>query len=213
MSLDSINNYGASGASSTTNSTSTTSNGTLSMDDFFQLLVAQLANQDMYNTVDDSEFMNQLAQFSMVQALADLSQASMTAYSVNLIGKEVTLATISGGTLNTYKGIVEGVNLYNGSAEIVVDGVAYSLSSIMSVKEPDIIIPDDNIPDDSDPETDDDDSSVDETNNDGSSVNETNNDGSSVDETEGGDSAGGSDEPDDSDAADETGGAEGEGDV
>jgi flagellar basal-body rod modification protein FlgD len=113
------------------------------MDDFFQLMVAQLANQDMYNTVDDTQFIAQMAQFSMVQALDDLSQLSITSYSVGLIGKEVTLAQRgSGDTLDVKKGIVEGVNLYNGSAQIVVDGTAYPLSSVMSVQEANIIVPD-----------------------------------------------------------------------
>ncbi len=79
----------------------------------------------------------------MVQALDDLSQLSITSYSVGLIGKEVTLAQRgSGDTLDVKKGIVEGVNLYNGSAQIVVDGTAYPLSSVMSVQEANIIVPD-----------------------------------------------------------------------
>lgn len=145
MSIDSINNYGAYGASQASGSNGgTAGKNNLTMDDFFKLMVAQLSNQDMYNTVDDTEFMAQMTQFSMVQALSDLSQLSMTSYSVGLIGKEVTLAKLNGSNLETIKGIVEGVNLYNGSAEIVVDGEAYALSSVMKVAEPKIIIPDPN---------------------------------------------------------------------
>ncbi|HWQ78041.1 MAG TPA: flagellar hook capping FlgD N-terminal domain-containing protein [Anaerovoracaceae bacterium] len=207
MSIDSINNYGTSGASNASGSTSgTTGKNTLDMDDFFKLMVAQLANQDMYNTVDDTEFMAQMTQFSMVQALSDMSTLSATAYSVSLIGKEVILAgTNADGTLNTYKGIVEGVNLFNGSAEIVVDGVAFPLSRVMQVKEPDIIIPGDGI-NDPDPEEDDDEAPVDETNNDANSVNE----------TEGSDSTGGTNDSGETDGGggtDESGGTEGGGDV
>jgi hypothetical protein len=39
---------------------------------------------------------------------------------------------------------VEGVNLFNGSAEIVVEGIAYPLTSVMRVAEPKIIIPNPN---------------------------------------------------------------------
>lgn len=148
MSIDSINSYGASGTASTgtTASSKSSSNSTLNMDDFFSLMVAQLSNQDMYNTMDDTQFISQMAQFSMVQALSDLSEASSTAYSVGLIGKEVVIAeTEDDGTVSSFKGIVEGVTLYNGSAEVVVDGTGYPLSKIMIVKEPDIIIPDSNI--------------------------------------------------------------------
>lgn len=144
MAVDGISNY-QSTTPTTTSSTTTGSNG-LSMDDFFSLLVAQLKNQDMYNTMDDTQFISQMAQFSMVQALSDLSQLSATTYSVSLIGKEATVAKAKDdGTLNRFTGIVEGVTLYNGSAEIIIDGNKYPLSSVMEVKEPNIIIPQDNI--------------------------------------------------------------------
>lgn len=147
MSITSVNNNTVSGASSSSSASGASkSNSTLSMDDFFSLMVAQLKNQDMYNTMDDTQFIAQMAQFSMVQALADLSQASSTAYGVSLIGKEVNLATTADdGTIQNSKGIVDSVNLYNGSAQVVVDGKSYALSSVMSVKEPDIIVPNSNV--------------------------------------------------------------------
>jgi flagellar basal-body rod modification protein FlgD len=112
------------------------------MDDFFQLMVAQLKNQDMYNTTDSTEYIAQMAQFSMVQALADLSELSMTSYGVSLIGKEATIASIDDdGKVSSVEGIVESVNFYNGGTKVVVDGKSYDLSSVMSVQEPKIIIP------------------------------------------------------------------------
>ncbi len=152
MSIDSINNFGTTGTTGTTgtNSTSNTSSsggtGALNMDDFLQLLVAQLKNQDMYNTMDDSEYMAQMAQFSMLQAITDMSELSMTSYGVSLIGKEVTVAQIGDdGTVKSIEGIVDSVNFYNGSPQVVVDDKSYSLSSVMSVNEPNIIIPDSDI--------------------------------------------------------------------
>jgi len=53
----------------------------------------------------------------------------------------VTVARMNGNTMETITGIVEGVNLFNGSAEIVVEGKAYPLTSVMTVAEPKIIIP------------------------------------------------------------------------
>ena len=104
------------------------------MDDFLKLMVAQLQNQDMNNTADTSEYTSQMAQFSMVQALTDLTELTKTTYSLSMIGKEVTLAeTKSDGSLNVITGTVEGVNLYNGDAQIIVDGVNYPMSSVMEV--------------------------------------------------------------------------------
>ncbi len=50
------------------NSTSRTAENKsyLSMEDFYALLVAQLSNQDINNTVDNTEFISQMAQFSMI---------------------------------------------------------------------------------------------------------------------------------------------------
>lgn len=143
MSISSINNSTVLGAGSINRTGGTSSsNSTLSMDDFFKLMVEQLKNQDMYNTQDSTEFIAQMAQFSMVQALADLSELSMTSYGVSLIGKEATVAQIGDdGKVNSIKGIVESVNFYNGSTQVVVDGKSYALSSVMSVQEPKIIIP------------------------------------------------------------------------
>lgn len=145
MSIDSINNMGATGTNSmkgTGNTSSTGGTGALNMDDFLQLLVAQLKNQDMYNTMDDSEYMAQMAQFSMLQAITDMSELSMTSYGVSLIGKEVTVAQIGDdGAVKSIEGIVDSVNFFNGSPQVVVDDKSYSLSSVMSVNEPKIIIP------------------------------------------------------------------------
>lgn len=65
-----------------TASTSSTSTGSLTSIDanagkdmFLQLLVTQLQHQDPTNPVDDSEFLSQLAQFSSLEKLTDISQS------------------------------------------------------------------------------------------------------------------------------------------
>ena len=164
----------------TSTTASSNSNSLLSMDDFLSLMVAQLANQDMYNPVDNTEYIAQMAQFSMVQALSDLTQASMASYGVSLIGKEGTVAELdSNGYLNKTVGIIEGVNFYNGETEVIIDGNAYKLSSVMQIAEPKIIIP-------TDPkETEDNDDTTDDTDDDTvNGVNSTEEPGTS---TEGGD--------------------------
>ena len=142
MAVDAVSTLSQTSAVTEQNTTKTSSNS-LDMDDFFKLMVAQLSNQDMNNPMDNSQFIAQMAQFSMVQALSDLSAMSSTTYSVGLIGKEVTVAQSNqDGTLSSVTGIVEGVTLYNGAAKVVVDGSSYDLTSVMIVKQPNIIIPD-----------------------------------------------------------------------
>jgi flagellar basal-body rod modification protein FlgD len=117
-------------------------NNNLSMDDFLALMVAQLSNQDIYNTVDDTQFMSQMAQFSTLQALSELSRMSTMAYSVSMIGKEATVSQINGdGTSEVIQGIVEGVNLSDKNAEVIIEGNTYPISSIIEVRKPNIIFP------------------------------------------------------------------------
>jgi flagellar basal-body rod modification protein FlgD len=139
-SVNGISYYQPSTTATSTNST--TGKSSLTMDDFFTLLTAQLSNQDMSNPVNDSEFISQMAQFSMVQALSDLNTMTQTAYSVSLVGKEATVAQVDdAGELQSATGIVEGVNLYNGDAEVVIDGTSYPISSVMEVRTPTISVP------------------------------------------------------------------------
>lgn len=184
MSIDSINNYWTQGVTVAGETGKDSSKNTLDMNDFFSLLVAQMSNQDMYNTMDDTQFIAQMAQFSMVQALSDLSTLTTTNYSVGLIGKEVALASYADdGSVSSVTGIVEGVTLYNGSAQIVVDGKNYALSSIMAVREPTIIIPDTEVKDN--------DTDTNETSGTGTSDNDTSETGgvSGTEETSGSDNS------------------------
>lgn len=136
MAIDSINTNAITAAAATTQATAKKSKTSLDMDDFLKLMVAQLQNQDMNNTADTSEYTSQMAQFSMVQALTDLNEMSQTTYAVGLVGKDVTLAeNNSDGSLHVVTGTVEGVNLYDGDAQIIVDGISYPISSIMEVKQ------------------------------------------------------------------------------
>lgn len=139
MSVDNISNYlstASTTAATASTATSKKSETSLNMDDFLKLMVAQLQNQDMNNTADTSEYTSQMAQFSMVQALTDLTELSKTTYSLSMIGKEVTLAeNNSDGSLKVVTGTVEGVNLYDGDAQVIVDGISYPTSSIMEVSQ------------------------------------------------------------------------------
>lgn len=72
---------------------------TITMTGYFQLLAAQLQNQDMTNPMDNSEVMNQMTQMAMVQSLSAMTTAVDTSTSVTtqtyaggLLGQEVTMA-------------------------------------------------------------------------------------------------------------------------
>ncbi len=93
MTIESIN-------SSSNESLQSLQADTLGKDDFLEMLVAQLQNQDPLNPLDGADFTAQLAQFSSLEQLSNMNtqlevlnlyQSSLNnAQSVNLIGKEVT---------------------------------------------------------------------------------------------------------------------------
>lgn len=106
----------------------------LDMTDFLKMMVAQFQNQDPENAADTSDMLNQMVQMSMIQAIADITDAVSLSYSASLVGKEVTVGTFdSEGKLQEIVGTVTGTGSYNGSPVIYVDGQMYSMSSIMAV--------------------------------------------------------------------------------
>ena len=125
-------------------------NSQMSMDDFWQLLAAQLQYQDMTNPMSNSEMMSQMTQMATMNAMTqvsnavanfatvtnNLSQVTLTSYSTGLLGKEVTVATLDedGKVIGDEKGVVTGVDL-TGAQSVYVNGKKYSLSQIMSVGE------------------------------------------------------------------------------
>lgn len=138
---------------------SATSNNTLTTDDYWKLMAAQLQYQDMSNPMDNSEMMNQMVQMSSMSAMSKLSDAianfstvtnnlstvTLTTYSTGLLGKEVTIAVPvkdssgqevkdeKGNTkMDTVKGVVTGVDL-TGATSVYVGGKKYELSQVMAV--------------------------------------------------------------------------------
>lgn len=91
-----INPVGAASATASDQSASA-----LSQSDFIELLVAQLSNQDPSEPMDPSQFMNQLAQFSMVSGVQELNdsfsslatrlEASQSIQAANLVGHDVLI--------------------------------------------------------------------------------------------------------------------------
>ena len=65
----------------------TKSNDELDQNDFIELLVAQMKNQDPSDPMDSSEFMSQLSQFSVVNGVEDLN-TSFESLSLNLTSNQ-----------------------------------------------------------------------------------------------------------------------------
>ncbi|WP_419517964.1 flagellar hook capping protein, partial [Gemmiger sp.] len=106
-----------------------------------QLMVAQLQNQTIDNSMDTSEMMNQLVQMSVVQmlnsvqtSLDNLTATNTMTYAASLVGKTVTVGSYDeDGNIQETVGTVTASGTYQDTPVIFVDGEMYPLSSIMAV--------------------------------------------------------------------------------
>jgi flagellar hook assembly protein FlgD len=104
------------------------------VEDFLQLMIAQLTNQDFLDPVDDTQYITQLAQFATMQSMQELSHYSQTSYVASLVGKNVTVASLGfGGSVTRETGLVAAVNLNGDEYTITVNGKTYKLSQVMSI--------------------------------------------------------------------------------
>lgn len=111
--------------------------GGVKVDDFLQLMIAQMTNQDFMNPTDDTQYITQMAQFATMQAMQELSHYSQNSYVAGLVGKSVTVATLGyGGSVSSETGIVSSVNLSGDEYTITVNGKEYKMSQIMKVENP-----------------------------------------------------------------------------
>jgi flagellar basal-body rod modification protein FlgD len=114
------------------NSTDSVQNNqqTLNQQDFLQLLVAQLQNQDPMNPQSDTAMAAQMAQFTSLQQSSSMSASLSMLQANSLLGSTVTLQI---DPKNTTMGVVQGVVLQNGTPQILVNGTPYNLSQVTAV--------------------------------------------------------------------------------
>jgi flagellar basal-body rod modification protein FlgD len=109
-----------------------------SQDQFIQLLVAQLQNQDPLEPVDSQSFITQLSQLQTVQGLTELNASfgemlklQQLTQGADLIGKTVTYSPAEGGTARS--GAVSAVTLDNSNYVLQVGGDRVGLDQVTSV--------------------------------------------------------------------------------
>ena len=123
---------------------------TLSIESYFKLLSAQLANQDMTSPMDNSEMMAQMTQMAMVQSLGTMTTnmkqemaLTKTSYLAGLIGKDVSAkvpeaeqkANPNGSKEKS--GVIASVNLTGDEPSFRLQGdvTDYPLESLLMVRQ------------------------------------------------------------------------------
>lgn len=99
--------------------------------DFLQILVAQMSNQDPMEPTSDTDFIAQLAQFSVLEQMQQMNSGFMTSQAYSLIGKMVYIEE-STNTEAIY-GKVDGVLRKDGIDYLMVGDEIYEVSSVTGV--------------------------------------------------------------------------------
>ena len=136
-SIASTTGYSAA-TSGTSSDTVTGAQQTLTQNNFLQLLVAQMENQDPMNPQSDTDMAAQMAQFTSLTQATQMSSSLSMLQANSLIGSTVSVATDSKG--DTTSGVVQSVRIgaasSSGNPQIVINGTAYELSAVLAVTPP-----------------------------------------------------------------------------
>ena len=116
--------------STTSSTTAVLGNEAVTQNQFMQLLVTQLENQDPTQPTDDSQMLAQLAQFSTLGQMQQLNQTQSLSQSASLIGQTVTAGT----STTPVTGTVSAVTLSNGNIMLTIDGQQVNASSVTAVQ-------------------------------------------------------------------------------
>jgi len=123
---------------------------TLSIESYFKLLSAQLANQDMTSPMDNSEMMAQMTQMAMVQSLGTMTTnmkqemaLTKTSYLAGLIGKDVSAKVpeaeqkANPNGPKEKSGVIASVNLTGDEPSFRLQGdvTDYPLESLLMVRQ------------------------------------------------------------------------------
>ena len=112
----------------------------LDQDDFFKILVTQLANQDPMEPLKDAEFIGQMAQFTsleqtkMIQSdIAQMRTQQQVLQAMGYVGHE---ALIHSSGLGMLTGIIEGFDIENGTPKVIIGANKFDLSEIAAIRLP-----------------------------------------------------------------------------
>lgn len=108
----------------------------LGKDQFLELLVTQLRYQDPTNPVSDQEFLAQLAQFTSLEQINNLTDSintfAATTQAASLLGKEVDV--LDPDTEEVVSGVVTKVTFVDGTPQIYVGDKAYSITNVQAIR-------------------------------------------------------------------------------
>jgi flagellar basal-body rod modification protein FlgD len=101
---------------------------------FLQLLTTQMKYQDPLNPNTDTQYIAQLATFSQLEQLQNLSTVTTNTQAFNLVGKDVIIkAENSAGNTTYINGKVDFVNMSGTKTQLSINGSMYNIDQLDTV--------------------------------------------------------------------------------
>ncbi len=102
----------------------------LKEEDFLNLLVTQLKNQDPLEPQSNEEFMTTMTQFNSLEALASIDRNIQYSQAISMIDRAVTVDAAEGEPVT---GMVAGAGLKEGKVVVYVGGQEYDLPDVREI--------------------------------------------------------------------------------
>lgn len=122
-------------SASATSSSKEKTNNNLDKDDFLNLLVAQMKYQDPLEPQSNTEYVSQLATFTQVEALENMSGTVENQQAADLVGKTVIMRTTNSvtGESSDVMGVVDYMMKEGSNTYLAINGALYNLEDLYTV--------------------------------------------------------------------------------
>jgi len=128
--MSTVSSITSSSSGSASSDTVSGSQQTLTQNDFLQLLVSQMENQDPLDPQSDTQMAAQMAQFTSLQQTTAMSSSLSMLQANSLVGSTVNVQVDS---KTSASGVVSSVAMVSGTPEVVVNGTDYPISEVTAI--------------------------------------------------------------------------------
>ncbi|MCL1881714.1 MAG: hypothetical protein FWF76_06000 [Oscillospiraceae bacterium] len=108
----------------------------ISIDTFYQLLIAEMSNQDPLDPMSNTDFISHMANFTSLQVQQEALYFNNANYAQSMIGRTVSVASGTGERFAIETGIVSSVDFTGGEFVLVINGQRWPLDRVMQVVDP-----------------------------------------------------------------------------
>ncbi len=133
--MESIRSSSYTGETSGTGFTGAVDNSILDSQDFLNLMITQMQNQDFTNPMDDSQMISTMSDFSNMQMMQEMASYSQTNFALSLVGREVTAtrASSTSGYIDVITGVVDQMAMVDGEYYVFMGDERFTLDQVTSL--------------------------------------------------------------------------------